>query len=297
MSPIESPTEGSGPFADLFGGLKPLLGMIHAKPLPGSPQGGTLDHVVDAALADAEILTAAGVDGMMVENFGDVPFAKDRVPPATVASLAIVCRELSRDHNVPIGVNVLRNDAEAALSIAAVVGADFFRVNVHIGAVVADQGVIEGKARETILLRRALGSSALLFADVRVKHSRPLGADAAATDATATTALVAEARDARLRGLADALILSGVSTGAVADPADFRAVRDALPGTPLLVGSGVTASNLQEFWPVADGMIVGTATKRGGDPRNPVDEQATRAVIDAASRLRREDESPGDRGN
>ncbi len=297
--------EGSGSFTGLFGGVKPLLGMIHAKPLPGSPRGGALDDVVTAALADAEILTAAGVDGMMVENFGDVPFAKDRVPPATVASLAIVCRELRRDHNVPIGVNVLRNDAEAALSIAAVVGADFFRVNVHVGTVVADQGVIEGKARETILLRRALGSSALLFADVRVKHSRPLGAAGGVTvdavtgaaSTAATADLVAEARDARLRGLADALILSGVSTGAVADPADFRAVRDALPDTPLLVGSGVTASNLQEFWPVADGMIVGTATKRGGDPRNPVDDRATRAVIDAASRLRREDESPGDRGS
>jgi len=281
--------DGRSPFAELFGGVKPVIGMIHAKTLPGSPAGGTLEAALEAAIADAEILTAAGVDGMMVENFGDVPFAKDRVPPATTASLAILCRELKRDHNVPLGVNVLRNDAEAALSIAAVVGADFFRVNVHVGAVVADQGLIEGKARETILLRRALGSSALLFADVRVKHARPLGADAGA--------LVAEARDTRLRGLADALILSGVATGAPADPADFRAVRDALPDTPLLVGSGVTVENLKDFWPAADGMIVGTATKRGGDPRRPVDETAARALLDTASRLRRADETPGTRGD
>ncbi|MCP3859087.1 MAG: hypothetical protein GY704_05500, partial [Phycisphaeraceae bacterium] len=75
------------------------------------------------------------------------------------------------------------------------------------------------------------------------------------------------------------------------------AVRAAIGRTPLLVGSGVTTENLKEFWPVADGMIVGTATKQGGDPRNPVDERATRAVIAAASRLRREDETSGDRGS
>ncbi len=281
-------------FESLFGGVKPILGMIHLRALPGSPAGGDLSDALEAAMADAEILTSAGVDGLVVENFGDVPFAKDRVPPATVASIAIVCRELRRDHNVALGVNVLRNDAEAALSIAAVVDADFFRVNVHVGAVVADQGVIEGKARETILLRRALGSSALLFADVHVKHSRPLGAAGGPDD------LVTEARDTRLRGLADALILSGAATGAPAAPADFERVKTALPDTPLLVGSGVTTGNLDAFWPVADGMIVGSATKRGGDPRLPVDSGAARAITDAASRLRRLEEAtqnPENRGN
>jgi membrane complex biogenesis BtpA family protein len=255
--------------------------MVHLRPLPGSPTGGDLETALEAARADAEILTSAGVDGMVVENFGDVPFAKGRVPPSTVAAMAIVCRELRRDHNVPFGVNVLRNDAEAALSVAAVTGADFVRVNVHVGAAVTDQGVIEGRARETLLLRRALGSSALLFADVRVKHARPLGAPGEEDD------LVGEARDARRRGLADVLVLSGVATGARADPADFRRVREALPDTPLFVGSGITAGNLEEFWTVSDGMIVGSALKRDGDPRLPVDRGRAREVLEAAARLRR----------
>ena len=145
-------------FTDLFGGVKPVIGMLHLPPLPGSPHGGSLEDALAVIQRDAEVLTGAGVDGLVLENFGDSPFAKDRVPPVTVAAMAVACREIRRDHNVPLGVNVLRNDAEAALSIATVTGCDFIRVNVHIGAVVADQGVIEGKARETLLLRQALNN-------------------------------------------------------------------------------------------------------------------------------------------
>ncbi len=272
-------------YTELFGGVKPLVGMIHLRPLPGSPRGGELDDAVAAAQADAEVLTGAGVDGMILENFGDAPFAKDRVPAVTVAAMTVVARELRRDHNVPLGINVLRNDAESALSIATVTNADFIRVNVHVGAVVADQGVIEGKARETLLLRKHLGSAVLLFADVRVKHARPLGA--AEPVSQSGDDLATEARDVYRRGLADALILSGVATGAPADPSDFRRVKSALPRAPLLVGSGVDADNLEEFWPVADGMIVGSSLKKSGDPGQPVDPVLAREVFTAASRLRR----------
>jgi membrane complex biogenesis BtpA family protein len=265
-------------FTDLFGGVKPVIGMLHLPPLPGSPAGGALDAAMARARADADALGAAGVDGLIVENFGDAPFAKDRVPPATVAAMAVVCREIRREHNVPLGVNVLRNDAESALSIAAVTGCDFVRVNVHVGAVVADQGIIEGKARETLLLRRALGAEVLVFADVRVKHARPLAGEAD---------LVDEARETRERGLADALILSGVATGRPADPADLRRVREAIPGTPVLAGSGVTLANLAEFWRSADGMIVGSALKQGGDARSPVDPGRAREFLAEASRQRR----------
>jgi hypothetical protein len=275
-------------FEALFGGVKPVLGMIHLRPLPGSPRGGTLAAALAAAGADAETLAGLGIDGLIVENFGDAPFAKDRVPPATVAAMAIVCRELKADLNVPIGVNVLRNDAEAALSVAHVCDADFIRVNVYVGAVVADQGILEGKARETLLLRRALGSSVLLFADVRVKHARPLGTE------EGPAGIAAEAKDAVSRGGADALIVSGAATGSAAAVADVRRVKEAVPGSPLLVGSGVTASNLADYWPWADGIIVGSATKESGDPGRPVDPARARVILDAASRLKRGERIRGD---
>ncbi|MFN8178541.1 MAG: BtpA/SgcQ family protein [bacterium] len=268
-------------FVTLFGGVKPILGMIHLRPLPASPRGGTVRDALDAARTDAEALTAAGVDGLIVENFGDAPFAKERVPPATVAAMTLIARELRRDHNVPLGVNVLRNDAEAALSIAEVVGCDFIRVNVHVGAVVADQGILEGRARETLVLKKELGSTVLIFADVRVKHARPLGAD------LGFEGLLAEARDAAGRGGADAVILSGAATGAATDADEVRRVKEALPKTPLLVGSGITAENLESFWPWADGMIVGSALKEGGDARRSVDPARARALLAAASRLKR----------
>jgi membrane complex biogenesis BtpA family protein len=270
-------------FTALFGGVQPVIGMLHLPPLPGSPAGGDVADALAAAQADAEALTAAGVDGLIVENFGDAPFAKDRVPPVTVAAMAVVCREIRRDHNVPLGVNVLRNDAEAALSIAAVTGCDFIRVNVHVGAVVADQGVIEGRARDTLLLRRALGAGVLLFADVRVKHARPLGEPAALED---------EAKETRERGRADALIVSGAATGAPADPADLARIRVALPATPLLVGSGVTTENLDAFWAASDGIIVGSSLKERGDARSRVDPERARALLAVASRLRRGREQP-----
>jgi membrane complex biogenesis BtpA family protein len=269
-------------FAELFGGLKPLLGMVHLRPLPGSPVGGTLGAALDAAHADARALLDAGFDGLILENFGDAPFAKERVPAATVAAMAAVAHDLRRAHNVPLGVNVLRNDAESALSIAAVCGCDFIRVNVHVGAVVADQGVIEGRARETLLLRSQLATPVLLFADVRVKHARPLGASE-----DPSKELVGEAKDAYERGRADALILSGPATGAPADPASFRAVRERLPHAPLLVGSGIGVENLREFWDVCDGAIVGTSVKHGGDPRAGVDPERARTIAARALELRR----------
>ncbi len=273
-------------FAELFGGLKPLLGMVHLRPLPGSPSGGSLHDALGAAHADAQALLDAGFDGLIVENFGDAPFAKTKVPAATVAAMAVVTHELRRAHNVPLGVNVLRNDAESALSIATVCGCDFIRVNVHVGAVVADQGVIEGCARETLLLRRQLGSSVLLFADVRVKHARPLGASE-----NPARELVDEAKDAFERGKADALVLSGPATGAPADPLAFRAVRERLPLAPLLVGSGISAENLRDFWDVCDGMIVGTSVKKGGNPRSDVDPERARGLAAKVGELRRRVES------
>src|SRR6266508_488411 len=137
-----------------------LFGMVHLRALPGAPLfGGSMDAVIEAALADGRALAAGGADGLVIENFGDRPFVKNRVPPETIASMARVVSEIAREVRLPFGVNVLRNDAQAALAIAAATGAAFIRVNVHAGAVVADQGVIEGEAAET-MRRRATSACA-----------------------------------------------------------------------------------------------------------------------------------------
>lgn len=251
-------------------GRRAVIGMVHLAPLPGAPlYGGSLEEVIARALADAEALASGGVTAIAIENFGDRPFRKNRVEPETIAAMTRVVSEIARAVNLPFGVNVLRNDAQAALAIAAATGAAFLRINVHTGAVLADQGIIEGEADETLRRRAAVAPAVLIFADHDVKHAAAL----------APVDPVQSAKDLRLRGLADALIVSGSETGAVTDPARCALLRNALPGVPLLVGSGVTAENAATY--DADGIIAGTSMKRNGDVDAPVDRDRVARVVAA----------------
>ncbi len=258
-------------FADLFP-RRPLIGMVHLQPLPGSPRwGGSMDDVLQRALSDAAALEAGGIDGLMVENYFDIPFHPGRVPAETVAAVAVCVREVVGSVNVPVGVNLLRNDGEGAVGIAVAAGARFVRVNVHTGVMAADQGLLQGQAHETLRLRRALGSDVLIFADVWVKHATPLpGAE-----------LEQAAEDAFHRGLADALIVTGSGTGKATDPARVDLVKRAVPGAPVLIGSGVTVETVSEMLGVADGAIVGSSLHRDGAPGRGIDPDRVRALVSA----------------
>src|SRR5438552_6249237 len=161
----------------VFTRKKPIIGMLHLPALPGSPAnklsaGAIRDHV----LKDGEALASGGVDGIILENFGDVPFYPGKVPPHTATFMTAIGVEVRRAFDLPLGINVLRNDAESALAIAFAAGAQFIRVNIHSGARVTDQGLIEGTAHETLRYRKLLGSEVKVFADADVKHSSALGA-------------------------------------------------------------------------------------------------------------------------
>ena len=264
-------------FADRFG-ARALFGMVHLRALPGAPLFASLDEVIDAALTDVRALAEGGVDGYVVENFGDRPFFKNRVPAETIAAMTRVIAELARAVPLPFGVNVLRNDARAALAVAAATGAAFIRVNVHAGVFAADQGILEGEAAETMRLRAALCPNVLVFADHMVKHAAPLGAPGD------PQIEVQSARDLRLRALADAIVSSGAETGAPADPARLRRLREALPDTPLVVGSGLTAENAAQFAD-ADAAIAGTSLKRGGAVDAPVDRERVARLAAAVRSL------------
>jgi uncharacterized protein len=159
----------------VFGTTRPLVGMVHLLPLPGSPGwGGNMEEVVSRARTEAQILLEAGFHGLLVENYGDVPFHPGPVPPETVAALTLAfsqIRAIAGDR--PVGVNVLRNDARSGVGISAVAGATFLRVNVHTGTMFTDQGVLEGRAWETIRSREVLAPRLLILADVLVKHAVP----------------------------------------------------------------------------------------------------------------------------
>lgn len=232
-----------------------LIGMVHLPPLPGSAASRlSMDAILTRAVGEAKLLAKAGFDAIIVENFGDAPFVADAVPPETVAAMSIVVDHVVRACKLPVGVNVLRNDALAALAVAATAGAAFIRVNVLSGTYATDQGLITGRASELSRRRAALVPHLKIAADVHVKHAVPLSQP--------DIALAAE--ETAHRAGADVLIVSGAGTGKSTDLAAVRRVKQAVPDVPLWIGSGVTPATVAEYLKLADGVIVGTCLKRGG---------------------------------
>ncbi len=274
--PAPYPERPRPSLGELFRTDKPVIGVVHLKPLPGSPgyEGHFLD-ILNFALDDARAIEEGGATGLIVENFGDAPFYPDRAPVETIACLTRLVTEIRKIVRIPVGVNVLRNDAVGGVAVAAATGAGFVRVNVHTGAVVADQGIITGRAYESIRLRETLRSRTLLFSDIRVKHARPL----------VEFDLLNEAFDAVKRGKSDALIVTGPATGRSADIDDVRRLKEAMPEVPVLVGSGVSPENMEEVLSIADGCIVGTAIKEMGEIHRPVDVERVRRFAEVAERL------------
>lgn len=247
-----------------------LIGVIHLPPLPGSPRfGGSMTAVVDQAASDALALEQAGFEAVIVENFGDAPFWPERVEPVTVAAMTC-CAAAARQAapRLSMGINVLRNDALASLSIAAATGAEMIRVNVHIGARVTDQGIVEGRAHETLRLRRQLGlDEVALLCDVAVKHSAPLG----------DRPLVEEAQDVVHRGLADGVLLTGAATGSPVQEQDLEGLQRAIRA-PVLIASGMSPDRLA-IARRAHGVIVGSCLKRDGRAGEPVDPERAQAFV------------------
>ena len=253
--------------------IGPLIGMVHLGPLPGAPRfAGDLDAVLAAALTDAGVLAEAGFDTLLVENYGDDPFHADDVPKVTVAAMARAVSEIGRAVDLPVGVNVLRNDALGALAVAAATGAAFIRVNVLAWSMHTDQGPIVGRAAELARQRAALGARVQVLADVFVKHAVP----------PPGLTLEQAVADTWERGGADGLIVTGPATGRESSLDDLRRVKEAAPGAPVYAGSGVTAGSVAAVLAVADGVIVGTALKRGGVVTAPVDPDRARDFVAAA---------------
>ncbi len=249
-----------------------IIGMVHLLPLPGSPLGVSLDLVAERALADAAVLVQGGCHALMMENFGDTPFYPAQVPAHVVAAMTWIAAEIKRRHPLPLGINVLRNDGLGALAVAAATAADFIRVNVLTGARVTDQGLVQGIAHDLQRQRASLGASQIgVLADVDVKHSAAL----------AERPLADEVQDLLLRGMADAVIVSGRGTGARVDLDKLRQVRLAAGAATVLVGSGVTASTLPELMQYADGFIVGSSLKVAGPASGPVDLTKVRELVNA----------------
>jgi len=259
----------------LFKTRTPIIGVLHLLPLPTSARwGGSLKAVIDRAEQEATALASGGVDGIIVENFFDAPFTKNQVDPAVVSAMTMVVQRVQNLVTVPVGLNVLRNDGRSAIAIASCVKAQFIRINVLTGVMATDQGLIEGEAHQLLRYRRELGSDVKIFADVLVKHARPLS----------SPNLTVAVKDTIERGLADAVILSGWATGSPPDQEDLELATAAAAGTPVFIGSGASWENVGTLLQAADGVIVSSSLKRHGQIQQRIDPIRVSQFVEAARR-------------
>lgn len=241
--------------------------MIHSKPLPGSPSftGESLDEIYTFAVEEGRQYADAGVDGLILENHGDIPFATpDEIGVETAATMAVMADRLRKTVGLPLGINVLANGAIPAVAVAQASGAGFVRVNQWANAYVANEGIIQGPAGRAARYRSWMRANQIkIFADVHVKH----GAHAIVADRSITELT----RDLEFFD-ADVVIVTGQRTGDPPSIDELREVREATT-LPLMIGSGMTENDVERLLGIADGVIIGSALKRDGVWWNAVDPQ------------------------
>ncbi|MBN7123494.1 BtpA family membrane complex biogenesis protein [Erwinia billingiae] len=266
----------------LFQVKKPVIGVIHLKPLPGAPRynGQAMKEVYDAAVADALTLSRGGVDGIIVENASDLPFARpENIGPETVAALTAACLAVRQAVDTPIGITCVANGAIPALAIAKAVGARWVRVNQWANAYIANEGFINGPAPEAMRYRAMIDArDVAIFADVHVKF----GAHAI----TADRSIPEQATDAEWFD-ADVLIATGTRTG---NPTSDTEVNEVRSGTnlPVIVGSGLSPSQVPALFASADGAIIGQWLKEDGQWWKPVDARRVAELMAAVMKVREE---------
>ncbi len=261
----------------IFGTRKPIIGMVHLPPLPGSPRydGMTMKEITNFALSEAELLHKAGVNGAILENFGDVMFYK-RVPAETIAAMTYVATVLTRKiPELPLGLCVLQSDAIAGMAIANTVGGKFIRVPYYTETYVVDAGLMDSIAAEVLRYRKFLNADVKIFADVHIKHGYPLS----------QRPISESAHDAEHRGLADAILVTGIATGAETKVDDVKEVKEAVDYTPVFVASGVDDKNLSAYKDIADGAILGTHIKVNDDTEAPIDPIKLQGFMEAARKV------------
>lgn len=248
-----------------------FIGMVHLRALPGTPENSLkMPEILDAALYDAETLTKGGCDALLVENMADLPYLNGHVGPEIVSAMAIAVDRIVSRFDLPVGIQVLAAANQEAMAIATCAGAQFIRAEAFAYAHIADEGMINASAAEVLRLRKHLDSHVKVWADIQKKHScHAITSDAKLTDLAHGFAFCS----------ADALIVTGVSTGCEAHLEDVAQVRPA--GLPVIIGSGITAENAAKFAAKTDGLIVGTSIKIDGNWRNPVELSRVQAIANA----------------
>lgn len=263
---------------ELFSSPKPIIGMIHVGALPGTPAScQSVADIVAQAVREASLYRQAGVDGIAIENMHDVPYLRGEVGPEIVAAMTLVGQAVKAESRLPVGIQILAAANIEAMAVAHAANLDFIRAESFVFAHVADEGLIESSAAKLLRYRKLIGADRVqVWADVKKKHSSH------AITADIGLGEMAEAVEF-MRG--DAVIITGSATG---DPPKLADVEDAKAHCrlPVVLGSGVDDQNIAEFWPKADGFIIGSFFKRDGKWQNEVDTGRVERFLKAVNAAR-----------
>jgi len=262
----------------MFSNPRPIIGMIHLGALPGTPASTqSVAEIIAQAVLEAAVYRECGVDGIVIENMHDVPYLRGGVGPEIVAAMTLAGRAVKSESRLPVGIQILAGANLEAMAVAHTAGLDFIRAESFVFAHVADEGFIESSAARLLRYRKLIGAERVqVWTDIKKKHSSH------AITADVGLGLMAETVEF-MRG--DAVIITGGVTG---DPPKLADVEDAKAhcGLPVMLGSGVDDQNIAEFFPKADGFIIGSYFKREGKWQNEVDAQRVETLVDAVRRLR-----------
>jgi membrane complex biogenesis BtpA family protein len=250
-----------------------LIGVVHLKSLPGSPSNTLkLDEIISKAQEDYNTLKNGGIFGVVFENFGDTPFVKDDITKRTLVSFTTVLNNIELSKELIHGINVLRNDGIAALSIAEATDADFVRINVLNNTMFTDQGIIEGKANEIMSFKNTLHKKINIYADVFVKHATP---------APGST-IENHAEELLDRAGADKIILTGSGTGKEINFDELKLISKIATPDRLVIGSGLNENNVDKIKNYANFSIVGTSLKKEHKVENEVDLNNVKNLVEKA---------------
>ncbi len=262
----------------LFPHPKPVLGMIHVGALPGTPASAqSMAELVALATREARLYRDGGVDGIIIENMHDVPYLRGEVGPEIVAAMAVIGQAVKAESDLPVGIQILAGANIEAMAVAHAAHLDFIRAEGYVFAHVADEGLIESSAAKLLRYRKMIGADQVqVWADVKKKHS------AHAITADISLGAMAQAVEF-MRG--DAVIITGHVTGKPPQLTDLEQAK-ACCHLPVILGSGVEASNIASFYSVADGFIVGSYFKVDGHWANTVDPRRVESMMAVVRQLR-----------
>lgn len=256
-----------------------LIGMVHLRALPGAPRyQDNWSEIFSIAMEEAEILAREGIDGLLLENMHDVPYIKGPANPATTACMAVIGREIKQRFQLPTGIQVLAGANQEALAVSLAGKLDFVRVEGFVFGHVGDEGYTDAQAGPLLRYRKQIGAEGIqVWADIKKKHS---------SHAITADVNLAETAQAAAFFDADALVVTGNSTGQSADPGEVELVSQASP-LPAVVGSGIHAGNLGAYFGKASAFIVGSSLKIDAYWANGIDPGRVRELVNEAKRLRR----------